>query len=70
MGVPKRKVSQARRDKRRSHLALKVASFVECPRCKNKILSHRVCPYCEHYKGTEYKMLRPEKEAKEKKGKG
>ncbi|MCX7704049.1 MAG: 50S ribosomal protein L32 [Planctomycetota bacterium] len=66
MGVPKRKLSQSRIGKRRSHWGLKVPSFVECPRCKTKILPHRVCPLCEHYKGVEYRMLRPEKEAKPK----
>jgi len=66
LGVPKRKVSRARKGKRRSHMALSVPNLTECPRCKQKIMPHRVCPYCEHYKGVEYRLLRPEKEAKPK----
>ncbi len=64
MGVPKRKTSRARQGKRRSHHGLKVPTLVKCERCKTLIEPHRVCPVCEHYKGVEYRILRPEKEEK------
>ncbi|RME03251.1 MAG: 50S ribosomal protein L32 [Planctomycetota bacterium] len=51
MAVPKRKVSKARKKKRRSHLALNTPSLARCPRCKHATLLHQVCPNCGHYKG-------------------
>ncbi len=51
--VPKRKVSRARRDKRRSHHALKPVHLVQCSNCGEMRLPHRVCPNCGHYKGRE-----------------
>ncbi|MBC7260173.1 MAG: 50S ribosomal protein L32 [Chloroflexi bacterium] len=49
--LPKRKLSKGRRDRRRSHLALKTTSLVVCPECKNLRLPHRVCPTCGYYRG-------------------
>lgn len=51
MAVPKRKISKARRDKRRSHHALKEPNVIECPECKEPRLSHRACPACGYYNG-------------------
>jgi large subunit ribosomal protein L32 len=51
--LPKRKVSSARRDKRRAHDALKVTHFVQCSNCGEMRLPHRVCPNCGHYQGKE-----------------
>ena len=53
MAVPKHKTSKARRDKRRSHLALKSQSFSICPECGQSKIPHRVCK-CGYYKGVEY----------------
>ncbi|MFP5212154.1 MAG: 50S ribosomal protein L32 [Acidobacteriota bacterium] len=50
MGVPKRKTSKARRDKRRAHLALSAPSLSRCPQCNEQRLPHRVCPTCGFYK--------------------
>ncbi|MDN5344317.1 MAG: large subunit ribosomal protein [Clostridia bacterium] len=54
MGVPKRRVSRARKNKRRSIWG-KIASptLVECPQCHQLKLNHRVCPKCGYYKGRE-----------------
>ena len=49
MGVPKRKTSKARRDKRRSHLSLTAPSLSRCPQCNEQRLPHRVCPTCGYY---------------------
>ncbi|HOV87416.1 MAG TPA: 50S ribosomal protein L32 [Syntrophobacteraceae bacterium] len=49
MGVPKRKTSKARRNKRRSHLHLSGPSLSRCPQCSEMRLPHRVCPTCGYY---------------------
>ncbi|HZY56939.1 MAG: 50S ribosomal protein L32 [Actinomycetota bacterium] len=51
MAVPKKKTSQARRNKRRAHHALKGPRLIACPTCGEPRLSHRVCPECGSYKG-------------------
>ncbi|HEY58071.1 MAG TPA: 50S ribosomal protein L32 [Anaerolineae bacterium] len=51
--VPKRKVSRARRDKRRAHHALKALHLVQCSNCGEMRLPHTVCPNCGFYKGRE-----------------
>ena len=51
--LPKRKTSKARRDKRRSHLALTPPNTTECPQCHSQMMPHRVCPTCGHYAGRE-----------------
>ena len=42
--VPKRKHSQARRDKRRSNVwKLEVPTLVKCPQCGERKVPHKVC---------------------------
>ena len=54
MAVPKRKVSKARRDKRRSSVwKLDAPALVECPQCHEKKAPHRICPSCGYYNGEE-----------------
>ena len=54
MAVPKRKVSKARRDKRRSSTwKLALPGMTKCPKCGEYVLSHRVCGNCGTYKGKE-----------------
>ena len=53
MAVPKRKVSRARRDKRRSQVwKLSAPSFSRCKQCGELKLAHRVCGNCGYYKFT------------------
>lgn len=55
MAVPKRKVSKARRDKRRSNVwKLSLPGITKCAKCGAIILSHRVCKNCGTYAGKEY----------------
>lgn len=50
MAVPKRKVSRARRDKRRSQVwKLSALSFSRCKQCGELKLAHRVCGNCGYY---------------------
>ena len=52
MAVPKRKVSQARRDKRRgSNWKLVAPALVKCSQCGAFKLPHRVCKACGMYDG-------------------
>ena len=52
MAVPKRKVSKARRDTRRSSVdKLSMPGMVKCPNCGEYNLAHRVCSACGFYDG-------------------
>ena len=53
MAVPKKRTSAARRDKRRSHLALSHTNTSTCPQCEALVLPHRICSSCGYYKGEE-----------------
>ncbi|MBQ3099846.1 MAG: 50S ribosomal protein L32 [Clostridia bacterium] len=54
MAVPKRKVSKARRDTRRSNnTKLEAPAMVKCPKCGEFNLTHRVCKACGSYNGKE-----------------
>jgi len=48
--VPKRRTGKAKKNMRRSHHALSAPNLIECPDCGERILPHRVCPKCGHYK--------------------
>ncbi len=64
MAVPKRKVSKARRDKRRSSVwKLGAPTMVECPNCHELTAPHKVCANCGYYDGKE--VLKDGKLAKE-----
>lgn len=51
MAVPKRKTSPSKRNMRRAHHRLPVASYAECPQCGELKRPHHVCGHCGHYKG-------------------
>ena len=54
MAVPKRKHSQARKNKRRSNVwKLDVPNFSRCTQCGELKIPHRVCGTCGYYKGRE-----------------
>ena len=55
MGVPKKRTSKMRRDRRRaanSNLRTAV-QVISCPKCKEPVLPHRACSACGYYKGRE-----------------
>ncbi len=54
MAVPKRRVSKARRDKRRSSVwKISAPAFSKCPQCGQLMVPHKVCGSCGYYKGRE-----------------
>ncbi len=53
MAVPKRKVSKARRNSRRANWKLTAPNLVDCPKCGELMMSHRVCKACGSYNGKE-----------------
>jgi large subunit ribosomal protein L32 len=53
MAVPKRKVSKARRNKRRANWKLAAPQLVRCE-CGALRMPHRICPSCGVYNGRSY----------------
>lgn len=54
MAVPKRKVSKARRDKRRNNVwKLDAPAMCKCPECGAVKAPHKVCRACGFYKGVQ-----------------
>ncbi|RMF39240.1 MAG: 50S ribosomal protein L32 [Planctomycetota bacterium] len=51
MAVPKRKQSNSRTGKRRSHDRLKPRQTAHCPKCTTVVPTHCVCPKCGYYMG-------------------
>lgn len=51
MAVPKRKHSNSRSGKRRSHDSLRAKQLQACAKCGTPTLSHVACPNCGHYMG-------------------
>ena len=51
MPNPKRRHSNTRTRKRRTHDKMKAMGTSGCKQCGNPIPPHRVCPKCGYYKG-------------------
>ena len=51
MAVPKRRSSNSRTNKRRSHHAKKAKQLSFCPKCSKAVPTHVVCPNCGNYMG-------------------
>ncbi len=49
--LPKRKLSKARKGRRRSQDALSPLNLVPCPQCGALRPAHQVCPECGTYRG-------------------
>ncbi|SLN45095.1 50S ribosomal protein L32 [Oceanibacterium hippocampi] len=49
MAVPRKKTTVSKRNMRRSHDALKGASYAECTNCGETKRPHHICPSCGHY---------------------
>ena len=71
MPVPKQRHTKSRRNRRRSHHALKGRIFGVCEKCNQPVLPHKVCPNCGTYKSREVidvlkKLTKRERKLKEK----
>ncbi len=71
MAVPKQRHTKSRRNKRRSHHALKKQTLFNCSKCGALVASHRVCQNCGFYNGREVidvmkKLDKKERKKKEK----
>jgi large subunit ribosomal protein L32 len=53
MAVPKGKTSRMKKNKRRTHDALRAPASATCPKCGAVKAPHRVCAGCGSYKGRE-----------------
>ena len=51
MGVPKKRTSKMRRDRRRAHWKLVPVALSVCPKCREPVEPHRVCQSCGSYRG-------------------
>jgi len=51
MAVPKKKTSRTRRDKRRTHDALKLPVLSVCSKCGEAKRPHHICDNCGTYDG-------------------
>ena len=51
MAVPKRKHSNSRTGKRRSHDGKKARQLTICVKCSTTVPTHVVCPECGYYMG-------------------
>lgn len=55
MGVPKKRTSKMRRNRRRAaNSKLREAiQVILCPKCNEPVLPHRACAACGYYRGRE-----------------
>ena len=55
MGVPKKRLSKSRRDRRRAanNKIRTAVQVTKCPKCKEPVLPHRACKACGFYAGRE-----------------
>jgi len=53
MGVPKKRTSKSRRDRRRAanNKVRHAVQVIFCPKCKEPVLPHRACAACGFYAG-------------------
>ena len=61
MAVPKSKTSKARKRSRAANWKITAPAIVECPRCHEPKLAHRVCKKCGYYDGEQIVSKKEEK---------
>ena len=52
-GVQTQRHTKGKRNRRRSHLALKKIFLAVCGKCDRDVLPHHICAYCGYYNGRE-----------------
>ncbi|MEK7142626.1 MAG: 50S ribosomal protein L32 [Patescibacteria group bacterium] len=65
MAEPKKRLTSSRSGWRRSHQKIKKLSLSTCPKCKTRIIPHRVCSNCGFYKGKDILKLDEKAKIKE-----
>ncbi len=62
MGLPKRRFSRSRRDKRRSQQHVPgVSTLTTCPQWGASIVAHHLCAQCGTYRGRQVLAIKAEK---------
>jgi large subunit ribosomal protein L32 len=64
VALPKKKISSSRRGQRRSHDHIQLPPLMTCPQCKQRKVTHQVCPSCGTYNGID--VLHLDAKAKQK----
>lgn len=64
MAVPRNRLSNAKKNSRSSHCALKPKILSKCSNCGNSKMPHRLCPSCGYYDGKEIVSQKVETEKK------
>jgi len=49
MAAPRNRLSNARKNSRSAHSALKAKNLSQCSNCGKTKMPHRICPYCGFY---------------------
>lgn len=65
--VPKQRHTKSRRNKRRSHHALKEARIFSCVKCGEAVLPHITCSTCGYYKSRQIIDVQSKMSKREKK---
>src|SRR3989344_6554636 len=52
-GVQTQRHTKGKRNRRRSHLALKKTFLAVCDKCDREVSPHHICAYCGYYNGRE-----------------
>lgn len=63
MALPKRKHSQARRNKRRANWNFTLPTLGRCPQCGGMVRPHRVCSACGFYRGRQVITVKSDADA-------
>lgn len=64
MALPKRKISKARRDRRRTHWKLSPVPMTTCPQCGKATSPHSACRSCGYYQGRLVVKIKKKEEKK------
>ena len=66
-GVQTQRHTKGKRNRRRSHLALKKTFLSTCSKCEREVLPHHICSYCGFYNRREVIDVLAKLDKKEKK---
>ncbi|MBI2446911.1 MAG: 50S ribosomal protein L32 [Parcubacteria group bacterium] len=66
-GVQTQRHTKGKRNRRRSHLALKKTFLAVCDKCDREVLPHHICAYCGYYNKREVIDVLAKLDKKEKK---